>query len=76
MNQLNRTEPVLYSEFEAYPEAKLLSASNLKYLVKKYSSYIAIAKLIGVSEAFNRQVVIKLRRHLYCKHYRDLDEAK
>jgi hypothetical protein len=48
---------ILSIEFEAYPEAKLLSASNLKYLVKKYSSHIVVAKLIGASEAFVRQGV-------------------
>ncbi len=52
---LNQSEPVLNFEFEVIPEAKLLSSENLKYLIKKHESFMAVARIIGASQAFVRQ---------------------
>jgi hypothetical protein len=52
---LLRSEPVLQFELEAYPEAKLLSQSNINDLISKYGTSTAAAKIIGDSEAFVRQ---------------------
>ena len=54
MDQLNRTEPILSIEIEAYPEAKLLNPVNLSQLVKQYGTTQEVASLIGASEAFVR----------------------
>jgi hypothetical protein len=49
------SEPVLQFEFEAYPEAKLLSQSNINDLIEKYGTSTVVAKIIIASEAFVRQ---------------------
>jgi hypothetical protein len=40
---------------DAYPEAKLLSESNINDLITKFGSSKAVANAIGSSEAFVRQ---------------------
>ncbi len=42
-------------DFECYPEAKILSSSELMVLRQKFSDWYAVGKLIGASEAFARQ---------------------
>lgn len=54
-NQLNSAESVLYIEFDAYPEAKLLNSVNLNQLTKRYGSHREVARLLDISEAFVRQ---------------------
>jgi hypothetical protein len=43
---------VVVFEFEAYPEPKALSRSDLKVLMKRFKTTVAVAKYIGVSQSF------------------------
>ncbi len=42
-------------EMEAYPEAKSLIGTELKYLYRKFKSWPQVAKAVGSSESFVRQ---------------------
>jgi hypothetical protein len=42
-------------EVDAYPEAKVLNAVELKALHQRHGDWFQVAELIGASEAFARQ---------------------
>ena len=48
-------------EFEAYPEPKVLTPSDLRALYSRYKSFNRVAEMIGASEAFARQNAAKER---------------
>ncbi len=48
-------------EFEAYPEPKVLTPSDLGALYRRYKSFYRVAEVIGASEAFARQNAAKNR---------------
>ena len=51
----NIDELVVIAEFEAWPEPKALSPSQLRALMKRYRNSYKAAEVIGASEAFVRQ---------------------
>lgn len=61
---LFRFEVVFQIEFEAYPEPKVLLPEDLQDLLTQYSRFSTVSQLIGTSEAFVRQNLIKPRKHL------------
>lgn len=54
---------MVWVEFEAYPEPKALSASELTALVSSHGSSQRAADHIGASEAFVRQKMTTVRSH-------------
>ncbi len=52
---------VVVFEFEAYPEPKVLTPSDLRALYSRYKSFKRVAEVIGASEAFARQNAAKER---------------
>jgi hypothetical protein len=52
---------VVVFEFEAYPEPKVLTPSDLRVLYSRYRSFKRVAEVIGASEAFARQNAAKER---------------
>lgn len=43
---------VVIFELEAYPEPKALSCDDLKTLIKRFKTTVAVAKYIGASQSF------------------------
>ena len=46
---------VVVFEFEAYPEPKVLSSTELQALYARYKSFYKVGDAIGASEGFARQ---------------------
>jgi len=51
---------VVVFEFEAYPEPKILAATELQALYARYKSFYKVATAIGASEPFARQNARKI----------------
>jgi hypothetical protein len=51
-------------EYNCYPEAKILSSSELRALHQDLGSWYRVAELVGASEAFVRQHACKSKKDL------------